>query len=109
MSTRKVCPPLLLAAMALAGSVSDARAAAESAARYLVQAPNAEDARRDVRNVGARVDQDLGIIHAVSAHLTPRQAARLRAMPGVHVFNDRSVETTALPDPKLKARVPDVI
>ncbi len=43
--------------------------------------------------MGAKARGNLDIINAVSAYLNPRQAARLRAVPGVHVFEDRSLTT----------------
>ena len=67
--------------------------AVRAAARYIVQATTARAARRDVARVGAQTDQDLAIIRAVSAHLTPEQVARLRSTAGVRVFADRSLTT----------------
>jgi serine protease AprX len=62
-------------------------------ARYIVQAITTSDADLDVQRVGARSEQQLAIIHAVSAHLNPWQATRLRSSPGVRVFEDRALIT----------------
>jgi subtilisin family serine protease len=62
-------------------------------ARYIVQAANLRSARQDIVRVGASVQQNLQIINAASAYLDPRQAARLRKTPGVHVYEDRSLTT----------------
>src|SRR3984893_16142726 len=66
---------------------------AGTAARYIVQATTARAAAQDVARVGGQTDQDLGIIRAVSAHLNPEQAARLRSRAAVRVFEDRSLTT----------------
>ena len=84
----------------LAASVTAASAPAASdslgAPRYLVQAANLESARRDVMAVRASVEHELPIVNSVSAHLNPRQAAKLRAMPGVRVFADRALKSSGL-------------
>ena len=46
--------------------------------RYIVQAADLRSARRDIDRVGAKVLQNLPIINAASADLSPRQVARLR-------------------------------
>jgi len=85
---------LAAAAAAENPTVQPARAAERpSGARYIVQAASSRSARQDVGRVGAKARQNLDIINAVSAYLNPRQAARLRAAPGVHVFEDRSLTT----------------
>jgi subtilisin family serine protease len=83
----------IAAAEAAAGTVAAAGAAPADAARYLVQAANSRAANQDVRRVGGKVEQDLGIINAVAAELNPGQVARLRDTPDVHIFADRSVTT----------------
>src|SRR5258707_2742153 len=60
-------------------------------ARYIVQASTLNAANRDIVRVGAKSEQNLAIINAVSAYLDPRQVARLRKTAGVHVFEDRSL------------------
>ena len=85
-----------MAAIALSAATGPARAT-RSAPRFMVQAATVEDARVDVASVGAPVEHDLGIINAVSAHLDSSQAARLRSMPGVHVFADRALMASASP------------
>src|SRR6202795_1664812 len=64
--------------------------------RYIVQAPTLNAANRDVARVGAKSEQNLAIINAVSAYLNPWQVARLRKTAGVHVFEDRSLKTDGL-------------
>jgi serine protease AprX len=80
---------------AAAAAAEAAPAAAAGAARYLVQAANSRAASEDVRRVGGKVEQELGIINAVAAELSSGQAASLRAMSAVHVFVDRSVTSTS--------------
>ena len=63
-------------------------------ALYIVQAASLDAASRSVRSVGADVHQKLDIIRAVSAHLTPAQAARLRADAHVRLFQDRELRTS---------------
>ncbi len=83
-----------IAAAAAAAAAAPAPAPAPAGAtRYLVQAANSRAASEDVRRAGGKVEQDLGIINAVAAELTSRQVARLRDLPAVHVFADRSVKT----------------
>jgi len=50
-------------------------------------------ARRSVAGVGARVEQELDIIHGVSAYLNPWQIEHLRTRTGVRLFQDRAVTT----------------
>jgi len=87
-----------LTALSVAATLAAAatRPALDTDPRFLVQAANTTIARRDVAHVGARVERDLGIINAVAAQLNSRQAARLRAMPGIRLFPDRSLATTSL-------------
>src|SRR5882724_11100589 len=65
-------------------------------ARYIVQASTLKAADRDVARVGAKSEQHLAIINAVSAYLNPWQVRRLRETAGVHVFEDRSLKTDGL-------------
>src|ERR1700688_3395100 len=78
-----------------AGAPADGRAAGTEA-RYIVQASTSKAADRGVARVGAKSEQSLAIINAVSAHLNPWQVARLRDTAGVHVFQDRSLKTEGL-------------
>jgi serine protease AprX len=66
-------------------------ATAAQSARYLVQAPSVAIARKDVESVGGSPAQSLAIINAVAARLNARQADRLGAMPGVHIYKDREL------------------
>src|ERR1700678_1202145 len=75
------------------GSIEPAAAGQAGSARYIVQAQTVRSARQDIVRVGASVQQNLQIINAASAYLDPRQAARLRKTPGVHVYEDRSLTT----------------
>src|ERR1700687_4567778 len=62
-------------------------------ALWIVEAASAAAARRDVDGVGARVEQELDIIHGVSAYLNPWQIEHLRTRPGVRLVQDRAVTT----------------
>ena len=100
--SRLICSAALLLALSGAiprtpGQVPAGRAAvtrsiAAPASVYIVEAPSVAVAGRGVRSVGARVDRELRIIHAVSARLTARQAARLRGELGVRLFQDRPLQ-----------------
>src|SRR5689334_10139371 len=54
---------------------------------YIVQGTTMDAAASNVRRVGANVRQQLDIIHAVSAYLTPAQSERLRTA-GLKVYAD---------------------
>src|SRR5689334_15492761 len=64
---------------------------------FIVQGATMDAAARNVRRVGANVRQELDIIHAVSAYLTPAQSERLRTA-GMKVYADRTVSTRGLTD-----------
>src|ERR1700732_1260813 len=57
---------------------------------WIVEAASVAAARRDVAGVGARVEQELDIIHGVSAYLNPWQIEHLRTHAGVRLFQDRA-------------------
>src|ERR1700677_1400038 len=83
----------------VAGAVAGATGpitACSGAPRFLVQAQNLDAARRDVASVGAAVEHDLAIVHGVSTHLYPWQAARLQSLQGVHVYADRALKSSGL-------------
>src|SRR6202142_2613845 len=65
-------------------------------ARYIVEAATSRMARVQVDRVGASVEQDLTVIHGVSAYLNPWQITRLRATPGLRLFEDRALVTDGL-------------
>ena len=81
---------LTLSAAAAAGT-GKAPTPAAGSARFLVQAPSAAIARKDIASVGGSPLQSLAIVNAVAARLNPWQADRLRGLPGVHVFQDRAL------------------
>jgi serine protease AprX len=89
---RKLVSAAILSALTLSAAAAgtDSTRPADNA-RFLVQARSASVARRDVASVRGSAMQSLGIVNAVSARLHPWQADRLRAMPGVHVFEDRAL------------------
>ncbi|MGH9559922.1 MAG: S8 family peptidase, partial [Terracidiphilus sp.] len=103
MRARELLSSTMISLVSLAAAAAAAPPAAQpadasageaaSAARYIVQAANVRSARQDTVRVGAKIQQDLEIIHAVSAYLSPRQVAQLRKASGVHVFEDRSLTT----------------
>ena len=78
--------------VAMAGMIA-AAAQAEPAASYIVQGTTLDAARAQVHSVGATPERDLDLIHAVAAHLTDSQLARLRADSTVRVYEDRAVTT----------------
>src|SRR6185437_6250327 len=80
---------LTLAFGAMAPTVSAA------ARLYIVQAPTSAAARARVLQVHGALERELPIIHAVAARLDSQQAARLRAIPAVRLFEDRTVRTRA--------------
>jgi len=82
---------LSVVALSAAAAAGTGKTPSTDSLRFLVQARSATVARRDVAAVGGSAAQSLGIVNAVSARLTPWQADRLRAMPGVHVFEDRAL------------------
>src|ERR1700731_2392493 len=77
------------------GPVRPATAPTAAPALWIVEAASVAAARRDVAGVGARVEQELDIIHGVSAYLNPWQIERLPTRAGVHLFEDRAVTTRA--------------
>jgi len=86
----RISHPLRTLVLALAlGAVAPAVNAA--ARLYIVQAPTSAAARARVLQVHGALERELPIIHAVAARLDPQQAARLRAIPAVHLFEDRTV------------------
>src|SRR5579872_4394153 len=86
----RISHPLRTLVLALAlGAVAPAVNAA--ARLYIVQAPTSAAARERVLQVHGTLERELPIIHAVAARLDSQQAARLRAIPAVHLFEDRTV------------------
>src|SRR6267154_3764785 len=81
--------------VAMFGITSAARA---EPASYIVQGATLDAARTQVGRVGAEPNRDLDIIHAVAAHLTESQLARLRADSSVRVYEDREIRTRGLLD-----------
>jgi hypothetical protein len=53
-------------------------------------------ADKSVVRVNAKVEQELEIIHSVSAYLTPERVARLRKTSGIRVYENRSVSERGL-------------
>ena len=89
---RRLFSAAILSALTLSAAAAgtDPKRPADNA-RFLVQARSAAIAREDVNRVGGSALQNLSIVHGVSARLSPRQADRLRNMPGVYVFEDRAL------------------
>lgn len=59
---------------------------------YIVQASSVSSASEYVGGVGGEVVEELAIIRAVGAALTPQQAAQLRGNPAIElIFEDRSL------------------
>jgi serine protease AprX len=86
---------LTLSAAAAAGAGKTSATPSTGSARFLVQASSAAVARKDIASVGGSALQSLSIVNAVAARLEPWQADRLRAQPGVHVFQDRALSMRA--------------
>ena len=68
-------------------------AAPASASRYIIEANSTIEAHQRAEFVGATVEQELDIIHGVTAELTPAQVAQLRASATVRLYTDRAVGT----------------
>jgi len=92
MSIRRSIWSLSLALCATFGTLAaPAAPASAGASLYIVQAVSAAAARRSVQRVGAHVQRELGIIHAVSAPLSEAQVVRLTAVRGVRLYRDRTL------------------
>ena len=84
---------LSMAALAAAAPVMTPEpvpSAAVAPELWIVQAASVAAARRSVDGVGARVEQELDIIHGVSAYLNPWQLEHLRTRARVRLFKDQS-------------------
>ncbi len=69
------------------------RATADSTANYIVQADTMARAVELVMQVGGRVGEELAIIRAVGADLTPQQLDELRALEApVKIYENRAVQ-----------------
>ncbi|MGA2189853.1 MAG: S8 family peptidase [Steroidobacteraceae bacterium] len=77
-----------------ATAVAGAGTLISKAASYIVESSTALAARRSVRRVGGTVARNLDIIHGVEAQLNPWQKARLAAVPGVRIYENRAVTTS---------------
>jgi subtilisin family serine protease len=66
---------------------------------YIVQSRTSLEAHNDAVGVGAKVLQDLPIIHGVTAELSDRQVAQIRSIPETRVFQDRAVGTRGAAPP----------
>ena len=102
--------PSILAALLATGAATSAVSAATpvtpamsptavvqdiaNAPLFIVQGSNLAAALHGVRSVGVEPQQRLEVIRAVSANLTPSQVARLRATPGLRVYQDRQLRTS---------------
>src|SRR5882757_2148880 len=63
-------------------------------ALYIVQSTSMNAALRNVQKIGARVQQRLAIIAAVTAYLTPAQVKSLGTVANVRVFEDRQLKAS---------------
>ncbi len=61
---------------------------------FIVQGRDLAQAARSVREVGGETTDELGIIDAVAARLTPEQVAALREDPTLRVLENRATEVT---------------
>ena len=59
---------------------------------FIVQGSSVQAAMDGVRSVGVEPQRQLDLIRAVAANLTPAQAARLRAVQGLRVYQDRALK-----------------
>src|SRR6202142_3977087 len=94
MRFRRCYGSMLMVLLSAAGTAVAAQSA--GSARYIVEAATSRMARVQVDRVGASVEQDLTVIHGVSAYLNPWQITRLRATPGLRLFEDRALVTDGL-------------
>src|SRR5262245_13562619 len=100
--------PSVLAALLAAGVASAAapelpavpsKAIAQDIANaplFIVQGSNVEAALREVRSLGVEPQRKLEVIRAVAVNLTPAQLTRLRAVPGLRIYEDRQLRTSSL-------------
>jgi ABC-type phosphate transport system substrate-binding protein len=92
-----------LTTVALAAPSAPASTASRS---YIVQAASTTAAERAVTAAGGRMQSVLGIIDAVSAELTPQQAAELAHRPGVTLNDNRRLDASdlrpSIPTPELR-------
>src|SRR5579862_9280727 len=100
MKVQSVTLPMrvLIWTLAVAASVSAASAFAAtgpSRGLYIIQAATADAARQRVQLVGAHSERMLDIINAVVAHLSRRQAERLRTYRDVRLYEDRALDASA--------------
>ncbi len=84
----------LLGAMTVQGPSTASRSA--ESATWIVQAGSSAAAIRMLARVDAQPEQELAIIRAASAQLTPAQVARLRQEPAVRLYADRMVKASGL-------------
>ena len=70
--------------------------AQEQQASYIVQGKDLTTVTNAVRSVGGEITHELGIIRAVGAELTPSQVERLRAMDGLSIHDNSTIETASL-------------
>jgi subtilisin family serine protease len=94
MSTRTIAA---LTALALLGASTQGLSAAPVAAAtqtWIVQAATSEAAKAHLARVNARVEQELPIIRAASAQLTPAQVQSLQRDPAVRLYAERGVMTS---------------
>src|SRR5262245_30899140 len=91
-------PIAAITALALLGAMAvqsqSAAPAAGTARSWIGQGATAELVHARLARVEAKVEQDLPIIGAASARLTPAQAARLQRDPAVRLYEDRGVRTS---------------
>jgi serine protease AprX len=83
-------------AVGITAAASPPAPAAAGRARYIVEAATSAAARVRVDRVGGAVEQDLDIVHGVSAYLNPWQVTQLRATTGVRLYADRALATDGL-------------
>jgi serine protease AprX len=62
---------------------------------FIIESRTSEQARRNVERVGAQIERRLEIIHAVVAHLSPAQRARLASVEGIRIYENRLIKNSA--------------
>ena len=80
--------------LACAGVPTSPLPAATPPASYIVQAPSTAAAQAAVAQVGGTVQAQLGIINSVSALLDGTAVARLQRNAAIHLYADRTVQTS---------------
>ena len=85
---------LISAALLLLVACASTPQVQEQRESYIVQAKDLMTATNAVRSVGGEITHELGVIRAVGANLTQSQVESLRAMAGLRIHDNSSLEVS---------------